>query len=347
MQEVEATEPVDTSSITNSRNKRFAPFGFFGTVRKAFFGTLTQEDGERYNQQIETLFKGQTDLARIGKEETHIVQHKLAKVTSEIEMIKSSIEKQFTVYKDLREEYTDLDNEVEGLKYSFGLSSVLAELDAIISLYQATFSKLLRAIIDARHGRLDPSLLSTETLQKIIRQIADYHLQYEFPIPIAHARTDKLADVSPVKLAYRFEKFFLEVNVPMLDKFPTELHKIHPLPTPQGKASAFIKPQADFLTLSHDKRTYSLISKEDLTNCHHTKHHQICYHNKPIHETDDNNDILLNQPYAGNFEKCDIHVLNFQRDYFTLAPVIVGYFPYLKKQPCELSAQDNMIHLFL
>ena len=105
----------------------------------------------------------------------------------------------------------------------------------------------------------------------------------------------------------------------MIDKFPTELYKIHPLPVPQQNISAFIKPQADFISLSHDKRTYSFMTSEDLLTCKSTGYHRICYHHQPIYETDD--DIaceyqLLNQPSNTNFGKCNVQLISTHKDHW-------------------------------
>ena len=65
-----------------------------------------------------------------------------------------------------------------------------------------------------------------ENLQKIIHQIADSHPHYEFPINIAHARADKLTNIVTVLLAYRQNKFLVEISIPMLNKQTTELYKM-------------------------------------------------------------------------------------------------------------------------
>lgn len=75
---------------------------------KLLFGTLTREDGDRYNQYISTLFKGQTDPARIAKEDAHVVQHELASVTSELTDLKTAISKQYKLYRDMMFRFQDL-----------------------------------------------------------------------------------------------------------------------------------------------------------------------------------------------------------------------------------------------
>uniref|UniRef100_A0ABD2WU91 RNA-directed DNA polymerase n=1 Tax=Trichogramma kaykai TaxID=54128 RepID=A0ABD2WU91_9HYME len=71
---VEPLPPVD--ELRNIR-KRAVPLGFIGSVSKYLFGTLSEEDGERYNAQIKELTQKQLDLAKIARDDAHLVHNKL------------------------------------------------------------------------------------------------------------------------------------------------------------------------------------------------------------------------------------------------------------------------------
>lgn len=57
MREVEPVRPTDVAP-PSAIKKRSAAFGFIGSVSRALFGTLTEEDGKYYDQQIADIFKG-------------------------------------------------------------------------------------------------------------------------------------------------------------------------------------------------------------------------------------------------------------------------------------------------
>ena len=187
-------------------------------------------------------------------------------------------------------------------------------------MYKDTFQTLTQAIHSARLGHLHPSLLTTNSLQNIIRQINYIHPGYEFPIPIMHARTDKLSEIASVKLGFRENNFLAEIRIPLLNKFATEVYRMHPVPIPQQHqdhlVSAYIQPQAQYISLSHDKRSYSFLTQNNLNQCKHNLHYRICTHNQPIHEPDHNKAceyLLLNQPSEDNIKKCGVKLLpNFQ-----------------------------------
>lgn len=179
-------------------------------------------------------------------------------------------------------------------------------------LYEQTTQTMLDIVWAARIGQLHPALINTNKLQQIIRQIADLYPNYEFSIPIIHARADKLTDVAPTRLA-------IKIQVPMLDKFATVLYKIRPVPIPQNleeHISVYIKPQTPYISLNHDKRAYRLSSERSQEKCKHTQYHTICTHNEPIHEADGEmacEYLLVNQLSLNTIQKCNI---TFHRDIF-------------------------------
>ena len=70
MDTMSEVEPIDYSTPPSPKTiKRSAPFGFIGSISKTLFGTLSDSDGQKYNQKIKELFKGQINLAKISNEE--------------------------------------------------------------------------------------------------------------------------------------------------------------------------------------------------------------------------------------------------------------------------------------
>ena len=87
-------EPIDYSTPPSPKSiKRSAPFGFIGSISKTLFGTLSDSDGQKYNQQIKELFRGQTKLAKISNEEAHLVEHQLAHMSKTINDTNTTINK--------------------------------------------------------------------------------------------------------------------------------------------------------------------------------------------------------------------------------------------------------------
>lgn len=311
--EVEPMDPTENQP-PQTVHKRSAPLGFIGSLSKSLFGTLSESDGEYLTQQINKLFKGQTKLAQIAYEDTHIVQHTILSMEERLNNTQDAVKKSLITLLDTNDKLDNLINDWQRHNFTREYTAVIAELESALSLYENTYQNLLDTVREARVGHLHPSLITTKGLQQIIRQIADKHPEYDFPIPIEHARCDKLTEIATVKLGFRKGNFLIEATIPMLNKFGYDLYKMHPLPIPQlnqdHKASAFIIPQAPYITLSHDKRTYSFLSEEDLHKCIQTKGNRICVHNQPEYEADEDmacEYLLLNQPSIENLKKCRIN----------------------------------------
>ena len=205
MKEVEESETIPTPKA--STVKRSAPFGFIGSISLILFGTLNEKDGEYYNKKIEELFKGETTLAKLAKEETHIVQHQFASVNKKLHDIKLSMNHSLEIYEKKIVEMDDISDKWHHFEVNRRFTETTNAIETALHLYKNAFQTLTQTNHSARLRHLHPSLLTTNSLQNIIRQINGIHPGYEFPIPIMHARTDKLSEIVSVKLGFRDNNF--------------------------------------------------------------------------------------------------------------------------------------------
>jgi hypothetical protein len=314
MSEVEPIDPIGNSAPTTIK-KRSAPFGFIGSLSRSLFGTLSDEDGQYYSKQIALLNKGQTALANLAKENLYVVQHKIHGLEQEIVNSHVALNKTMNLLKNTIRISNDLSSLWHHIEFTRDGISVLNEIESRLDLYQEIYHTLSDIVYAARLGHLHPSMITTSRLQQIIRQIEDLHPQYEFPIPITHARADKLTQVADVHLGHKDGHFLVEISIPLLDKFHTELYKMHPLPIPQYAnnltASAYIIPQTTYIALSHDKRSYSFLNNKQLDKCKHVPHVHICTNDQPIYDAGENMACeyrLLNQPSKDALRQCNLHM---------------------------------------
>lgn len=103
------------------------------------------------------------------------------------------------------------------LVFESNLKVITNLLKTTLNLDQETFETLTKTVQAARIGHLRPSLIPTNKLQKIIRQVTNLHLNYDIPIPIEHARDDKLGNIARVRLGYRNGRFLAEITIPLLN----------------------------------------------------------------------------------------------------------------------------------
>ena len=321
MEEVESKTQSQDNSVIKTIRKRSAPLGFLGSLGHLLFGTLTEEEGNFYTTKINELFKGQVKLAHLAKQNMHLVHQKIEgfeeKINEQEKRISIAIDKLKKIT-----HLTDLSSIWEYVTFDREFTSITNNIESALNLYENNFHQLLEITRAARVHHLHPSLLPLSRLQQIIRNIEDSHPNHRFPIPIEHARADKLSDIASVKLAFRDEKFLVEVTIPLTDKVSTELYKIHPIPIPQTEGnhtiSAYIMPQETYIAIGHDKRTYSFLSEDQWKECKETPYFKLCINNIPILDANENSTceyLLLTNPTLSNLRKCEIKVLPNHRPF--------------------------------
>ena len=119
--------------------------------------------------------------------------NQLASVNKQLDEIKTSVNRSLKIYERKIVEIDDISDKWHHFEVNSHFTETTNAIVTALHLYKDTFQTLTQAMHSARLGQLHPSLLTTSSLQNIIRQINDIHPRYEFPIPIIHARTDKLS----------------------------------------------------------------------------------------------------------------------------------------------------------
>lgn len=317
--------------------KRNSLYSFFGKITKEFLGSfagsLSEYATNYYSNKIKQQSQGELKLADLYKEQIHILRHELNITRKDIASIKNEVDHFITDSKKRWNTFIKNEVAIDVIDYTNSVSFGLHLLESSLDWYSQSFETMMDIIISARHGNLHPSLLKKEQLQGIIRQITDMHPNYEFPVPIAEARPENLVDVAVIRLGYVINKFIAEVKIPLLDKYPTELYRMHPLPIPQilqnnKRGAAYVKPQSTYIAVTHDRRAYTFLSDNELNNCKMTYNHLICKHETPIFDggyKEDCEYLLLNEPSENSLNKCDIHIHNKQQTYWMRLSSIDGW----------------------
>ena len=140
MKEVQESEMIPTSKAPSV--KRSAPFGFIGSISRTLFETLNEKDGEYYNKKIEELLKGEITLAKLAKEETHIVQHQLASVNKELDNIKLSMNQSLKIYEKKIVEMGDISDKWHHFEVNRRFTETTNAIETALHLYKYTCHNL-------------------------------------------------------------------------------------------------------------------------------------------------------------------------------------------------------------
>ena len=143
MKEVESID----YSMPSKHMKRGAPFSFIGSLSRTLFGTLTEEEGQKYNTKINELFKGQKKIAEIANEESHLVEYELDGIEKEINTTKKMINDAVRIFTDRSKELTDMTiiwhNNEMNMRFT-------QTINVALIIYKDTFQTLTEAVRSAR-----------------------------------------------------------------------------------------------------------------------------------------------------------------------------------------------------
>uniref|UniRef100_A0ABD2VTC5 Retropepsins domain-containing protein n=1 Tax=Trichogramma kaykai TaxID=54128 RepID=A0ABD2VTC5_9HYME len=345
-------QPVDN---LKNLQKRSVPFGFIGNAAKYLFGTLTEEDSEKYDDQIKDLQLKQLELARIGKDDSHLIHNKLNDITKRIQKEKNDIKKAMIELNKTAYHLYSLSSDYYRWSYISDVNLALNEVESVLNLFDDTLRNLLDIISYAKVNLLHPELITPEQLHKVIRQIEDHGKDLEFPIPIDSARIEKLSNLADISLGYHDDNLIFHVNIPLLEKYITNLYKMHPLPIPQNLQGIYIatsiRPRWKYIAINEHSKVYSFLNEDDLQNCKHDKRRKVCPKKHMMIEMSSKADceyLLLHKPSLVNFSECDVVITHEKRDTWIHLDSVNGWLYSLKENHSLLiTCEKGMTYVIL
>lgn len=103
--------------------------------------------------------------------------------------------------------------------------------------------------------------------------------------------------------------------------------------------------------MSHDKRTYSFPSHENLLDCKNSHQYMICYYQQPIYESTGNIacefQLLVGQ-ITHNFKECSIKILPRNKDHWTYLGSIDGWlYSVSNSTPLRITCSEKTVQIAL
>lgn len=308
-------------------SRRSVPFGFIGTISKSLFGTLTTDDAEYFNTEIDKLYQDQKKMAILARNQTHIVRSELHDIAERL----SELEKEHNrKWKNLADTFYNATNII---MYTYKLKEWRNSIGNIAE----TYLESLRAIVNAIHfiklGLLHPELLNPVTLDLIVKSFTETHHRYLFPIPLDEIHSGTLSKISRLSASYHDKKIIIVINIPLLEPTKFLLYKLHPCPISQqignnSQGAAYVQPRASHIIISQEADKYALIPENDPPRCQHLRNYQICAPTYPIYEVSAHQNcelLLLTDGGHQSYEDCEIRVIKKQTPYWKQLDTMSGW----------------------
>ncbi|XP_023289352.1 uncharacterized protein LOC111674183 [Orussus abietinus] len=300
-------------SNRNRLSKRGAPLSFVGTISKALFGTLSSEDAEYYNQQLNQLEMDQSHLSQIVGNQTHIVRSEFQNIHQRLDNLTQETTRCLEVAKGIAKELNQQSLEKHREAYKTAIWRWITALGSLAQEYRSGILLITDVVLFARQGILHPAILSPEQLEKSVSLIQETS-PLEFPLSTQELLTGSLNHLAEVQTQYQENRLILILSFPLLDKEPFQLYKVYPIPTqqPYGTAkpiAAYVLPRSPYFALSEDQNYYFTPEEQYIQQCLTHRHDLLCELTIPLHKTESSTNCeiqLLTRPQETQWRTCDL-----------------------------------------
>jgi hypothetical protein len=252
----------DIDNLPRSIVRRGVPFGFVGSTSHYLFGTLTTEDADYFNSEIDKLYKDQNKLTRILKNQTHLISSKLHALHDLTQQHQATLDQNRQKINETITAVNKLSTRTDLLNYTSAVWRYSLNMGKALDHYITSVERFITAIHSARDGKIHGSLLTGSQLRTIIKEIHESVGEYELPVPRSYHRNEEIAKIATTEVGRHEGKIMVTLRLPLVERTTYHLYQMHAWPIPQKNGndtiSVSIIPRTPYFGLSDDHRTYFL-----------------------------------------------------------------------------------------
>lgn len=267
-----------------SRNKRSIIDGV-GKVFNILFGTLDVDDAQYYDEQISemsikqintiNLIQNQTSLVRSS---INIIQDKFLNNDKNIQALTYNLNK---IEDDVSRicNYTNL-NHVE-LKIFEELQEILTAIILESRLLQDEQNRLLDILLYSSQGKLHPYLINPNQLESVLKDI-EKKLPQHLTVPSSNGIIEKhiIYEISTFDASILDNSIIFKINIPLTLEHKYDLTHLISLPIIIRDQNIHIRLEYEYIAISDNFLTYTLLNKEDIDTCFNKNNIYYCKLNK-------------------------------------------------------------------
>lgn len=271
--------------LGHKRQKR-AWLNIVGSAFKTIFGTLDEDDAERYNDAINSVKINDKHMSELLKQQIQVVQSTITNFNSSI----TSFERNRVIFDTNFQKLSNMTKTLKSSIFNLELKQVLEEHFALFILLvtelQHELNLLTDSIIFAHSNSIHPSVISPnqyiEELQKSVPSLPP-SLTYALPINIKNSH--ELIKLTTIKCFINQDRIMFIISNPLVEEIMYSIYKLIPLPVKQAKTNnyIFILPSTKYIATDHTKNFYFFI--EPFNHCQHLNSLMLCINNEPIYSS--------------------------------------------------------------
>lgn len=262
-------------SHNDARPKR-APLNIVGSVLRSLFGTLSQEDAERYMSQF-TKMEQENNDRKVEIDQQTTLLRSTVQVISNMHNQNTEWQQETTaqidkVYKLLGNLTNSFDDVWHNLQLQFLLENLFITLSMAITAFSNNQRRILDAMsIGAHNSETSPILLPPAILYNELNSIQNQLAGQELELPLEIKRDNML---NFYRMAYTRSRILnnqliVDMSIPLLKPIKLELIKATSFPNLLGNGMYnFILPSHEFVAIDTFREEYITLTSEELAKCH-------------------------------------------------------------------------------
>ena len=244
--------------LGKKRNKR-GFFNFIGDVSKTLFGTLSENDMNYINKELDKLFKDNTILSTGISNQTKVIKLLLNSATTDLNTLELHSKENVNCLNQLANGTNKNTQNLASANQITVCMMIVDELSEDINL-------LINAINDGKNGIVHPQLLTPDILILEMKEFEE-KLNVKYTIPLKESNFQHIIDISIVNVAIAKNRFVYSIHIPIPE---TETYEIkHLIPIPKQISSVFLAiiPDYEYLFMGQGHTTYVPTDKTALDTC--------------------------------------------------------------------------------
>lgn len=330
-------EIIESLNMGENRRKRRGLVNVIGSAESYLFGTLSANDGEKYNMEIQNLKEGNRHHNELLEKQVMIMEKLVRTTNTSMEQINSKFSEMESVLHEITTHKVEEDVEVA--------FAYLATLSGILFMEIDETSRDLKSLLThATRGAAIDFIAKTQ-LGENLKTIQNT-LKQEKQLPI-DANTDNPYSIyrsTVIRTSLHNKRVLIELSIPILDREIFQIYEAIPIPSKLGNGLGTLKVTSQWFLTNTDKTKYIPISQEELNTCFQmTGQKSICKHRGLVFGN--KNEIcelsILEDPYSSQIpESCEFYQVP-TRNYFINLQDSDSFYCKVASEPNPVVICDN------
>lgn len=275
--------------VSSRTRRRRGLINMVGTLSKTLFGTLSNDDLDYINNEIDKLYKHTNTISQGLSNQTKIIKLLLNNANHDMETM-GKINNEYL--RDIKINHQEINKN----KIDVRIANQLTITGFLLADLQEDTTTILNAIGDASHGIIHPQLFSPDNLYTGIKSYEKDANTIFWPdnTPTNYHR---IIEMSTINILLRNNKLTYILDIPILEQDLLDIKHVIPIPRPQGNAYVALIPESPLLLINQPHTSYLPMTETLLDKCRKTDKIHVCERNQPS--------FLLNE-----IDSCDSQIIN-------------------------------------